>query len=52
MIDTLNLIKQLRLKALKTVNTELIDLYWNIGEYIFSQRLESEDRVFLWWMNY
>jgi predicted nuclease of restriction endonuclease-like (RecB) superfamily len=41
-IDILNLIKQSRFKALKAVNTELIDLYWNIGEYI-SQRLESEE---------
>lgn len=40
-IDILNLIKKSRFKALKTVNTELIDLYWNVGEYI-SQRLESE----------
>lgn len=41
-IDILNLIKQSRFKALKAVNTELIDLYWNVGEYI-SQRLESEE---------
>ncbi|PIF60023.1 YhcG family protein [Flavobacterium sp. 2] len=41
-IDILNLIKKSRFKALKAVNTELIDLYWNIGEYI-SQRLESEE---------
>lgn len=41
-IDILNLIKQSRFKALKAVNTELIDLYWKVGEYI-SQRLESEE---------
>ncbi|WP_433765795.1 PDDEXK nuclease domain-containing protein [Flavobacterium ginsenosidimutans] len=41
-IDILNLIKKSRFKALKAVNTELIDLYWNVGEYI-SQRLESEE---------
>ncbi len=50
-IDILNLIKKLRFKALKAVNTELIDLYWNVGEYI-SQRLESEEWGLLLSMNY
>lgn len=35
------LIKQARFKALKTVNSELINLYWQIGEYI-SHRVEAE----------
>lgn len=40
-IDILNLIKQSRLKAVKAVNTELIELYWNIGKYI-DQRVETQ----------
>jgi len=35
--DIIQLIKQSRSNALKTVNTELINLYWNIGEYISRQ---------------
>lgn len=40
-IDILNLIKKSRSKAIKAVNTELIELYWNIGKYI-NHRVESE----------
>jgi len=32
--EIIDLIKQSRNKALMAVNTELIDLYWNVGEYI------------------
>ena len=32
--DIIHLIKQSRTNALKAVNTELLNLYWNIGEYI------------------
>ena len=32
--DIIQLIKQSRANALKAVNSELINLYWNIGEYI------------------
>jgi hypothetical protein len=35
--DIIYLIKQARNKALMAVNTELINLYWNIGEYISRQ---------------
>jgi predicted nuclease of restriction endonuclease-like (RecB) superfamily len=38
--DIVQLIKQARTNAIKFVNTELINLYWNIGEYI-SVRVES-----------
>ena len=31
------LIQQARTSAFKAVNTELINLYWNIGEYIAQQ---------------
>jgi predicted nuclease of restriction endonuclease-like (RecB) superfamily len=31
--DIINLIKQSRLSAVRTINAELIDLYWNIGQY-------------------
>ena len=32
--DIIQLIKQSRNNAIKAVNTELINLYWNIGAYI------------------
>ena len=35
--EIISLIKQARNKALLAVNTELINLYWNIGEYINRQ---------------
>ena len=34
------LIKQSQLNAIKSVNKELIDLYWNVGKYIH-ERIES-----------
>lgn len=34
------LIKQSRANAIKAVNSELINLYWNIGQYV-SERIES-----------
>ena len=37
--DIIQLIKQSRTNAIKTVNAELINLYWNIGEFI-SKKLE------------
>lgn len=39
--EVVGLIKQARVRALSSVNKELINLYWNIGEYI-SKRVESE----------
>lgn len=38
----IQLIKQARTNALRAVNAELIDLYWNVGAYI-AQRLESAE---------
>jgi len=38
--DIILLIKQSRLNAVKSVNKELIDLYWNVGKYIH-ERIES-----------
>lgn len=40
--DIIQLIKQSRTNALRTVNAELISLYWNIGEYIFKKIKQSE----------
>ena len=40
--DIIQLIKQSRAKAIKAVNTELINLYWNIGEYITKKIEQSE----------
>ncbi len=36
------LIKKSRNNMIKAVNTDLIDLYWNIGEYI-SKRVENTE---------
>lgn len=41
-IDIIQLIKQAQANALKTVNAELINLYWSIGEYI-SRKLEQSE---------
>jgi predicted nuclease of restriction endonuclease-like (RecB) superfamily len=40
--DIIQLIKQSRTNALKAVNAELINLYWNIGEYISTKIEQSE----------
>lgn len=39
--EVVNLIKTSRYKTLQTVNSELINLYWQIGEYI-AKRIESK----------
>ena len=39
--EVVNLIKKSRFAALRAVNSELINLYWQIGEYI-AERIESE----------
>ncbi len=41
-IDIIQLIKESRNNAIKAVNSELINLYWNIGEYI-SKKVEQSD---------
>ncbi len=40
--DIIQLIKQARANALRAVNTELITLYWSIGEYI-SKKIEQSE---------
>jgi predicted nuclease of restriction endonuclease-like (RecB) superfamily len=40
--DIIQLIKQSRSKAIKAVNAELINLYWDIGEYI-SKKIEQSE---------
>ena len=40
--DIIQLIKQSRTNAIKAVNTELINLYWNIGEHI-SKKIEQSE---------
>lgn len=40
--DIILLIKQSRTNAIRAVNAELINLYWNIGEYI-SKKIEQSD---------
>lgn len=40
--EVIELIKKSRANAIKTVNAELINLYWNIGEYISNKVEQSE----------
>ena len=40
--DIIHLIKQSRANAIKAVNAELINLYWNIGEYVSLKIAQSE----------
>lgn len=40
--DIIHLIKQSRENAIRFVNAELINLYWNIGEYI-SKKIEQSE---------
>ncbi|WP_017734023.1 PDDEXK nuclease domain-containing protein [Nafulsella turpanensis] len=40
--DVIHLIKKSRANAIKVVNSELINLYWSIGEYIF-KKVESAE---------
>lgn len=40
--DIIQLIKKSRLKAIKSINIELINLYWGIGEYIYV-KIESAE---------
>ena len=40
--DIVQLIKQARFNALRAVNTELITLYWSIGEFICKKIEQSE----------
>ncbi|MFN3757175.1 MAG: YhcG family protein [Flavobacterium sp.] len=40
--DIIQLIKQSRANAIRAVNAELINLYWNIGEYITKKIQQSE----------
>lgn len=35
--EIIKLIKNARINALRAVNTELINLYWTIGEYVFKK---------------
>lgn len=40
--DIIDLIQQARIKAIRSVNAELINLYWNVGEYIFNKMENAE----------
>lgn len=40
--EIINIIKKARYQALKSVNTELINLYWEIGAYV-SEKTDTED---------
>ncbi len=40
--DIIQLIKQSRTNAIKVVNAELINLYWNIGEHV-SKKIEQSE---------
>ena len=45
--DIIQLIKQSQINAIRAVNAELINLYWNIGEYISKKIEKSEWKNFL-----
>ena len=45
--DIVQLIRQARNNAIKAVNTELINLYWEIGAHI-SQKVEASEWGNLW----
>ncbi len=40
--DIIQLIKKSRANVIKAVNAELINLYWNIGEYV-SRKIEQSE---------
>lgn len=40
-VDIIGLIKESRSNILKTISTELINLYWSVGKYI-SQKIEQQ----------
>lgn len=40
--EVIDLIQQARIKAVRSVNAELINLYWNVGEYIFNKVENTE----------
>ena len=40
--EIINLIKRSRSNAIRAINAELIDLYWNIGKYI-SKKIEMAE---------
>ena len=48
--DIVQLIRQARNNAIKSVNTELINLYWEIGAHI-SQKVEPANGENLWLKN-
>ena len=41
-IEIVQIIKQSRANAIKTVNAELINLYWNVGAYIGYKLKQAE----------
>lgn len=41
-VDIITIIKQSRTNAIRAINSELINLYWNIGEYI-SHKIEKSE---------
>lgn len=41
-VEIIQLIKESQSKAIKAVNTELMNLYWHIGKYI-SARIETSE---------
>lgn len=40
--DIIQIIRQSQAKAIRSVNSELINLYWKIGEYVFKKLEKSE----------
>ncbi len=40
--EVISLIRQSRINVLRVANTALIDLYWNVGEYLHRKLMASE----------
>lgn len=49
-LEVIQLIRSSRIAAMRSVNTELISLYWNIGEYI-SRKVKCAEWGNLWLMS-
>ena len=49
-LEVINMIHEARFNAIKSVNSELIKLYWNIGQYISKKLEDTLNGVTQWLM--
>jgi hypothetical protein len=50
-VEVVDPIRQARQRAFQAVNTELIDLYWRVGQYM-SRKLETARGARAWWTSW